>query len=256
LRNEKAVIKTTHNLNLAHGLAVSVIRKKVPGIKIGTVISMQPILDWDKNPELSSRLDTLFNRAFMDPLFLGSYPESLIEEISPFVERDDMELIKQPLDFFGLNHYTTMRVQSLPDTSLGFEIAKTPPEIKQTIKGWEINPEMFYKQLLELKEKYGNPDIYVTENGCASTEKLDSMGKILDLDRIEYFRGYLLQARRAIEDGVNLKGYFAWTLLDNFEWECGFTERFGIVHVDFKTQRRTPKDSYYFLKNVFKKNQI
>ena len=250
------MIAVTHNLNLAHGLAVSVIRKKVPEVKIGTVISMQPILDWDKNPELSSRLDILFNRAFTDPLFLGSYPESLIEEISPFIKKGDMAFIRQPLDFFGLNHYTTMRVGSFSENALGFDIVNPPSEIKQTMKGWEINSEMLYQQLIELKEHYGNPEIYVTENGCASSKELVEMGKVEDLDRVEYFRDYIFAAMRAIEDGVNLKGYFAWTLLDNFEWECGFTERFGIIHVDFKTQKRTPKDSYYFLKNVFKKNQI
>ena len=256
IQDAKAVIATTHHLNLAHGLAVSAIRKIVPEIKIGTVISMQPIVDWDKDQKCSSRLDTLFNRAFIDPLFLGSYPELLIEEISPFVKKGDMEFIKQPLDFFGLNHYTTMRVRSLPETALGLEIVKPPPEIKQTVKGWEINPKMLYQQLLELKERYGNPPIYVTENGCASPDELDSRDKVLDSDRIEYFRDYLLAARRAIEDGVNLKGYFAWTLLDNFEWNCGFTERFGLVYVDFKTQRRIPKESYYFLKNVFNKNHF
>ena len=256
LQDEKAVIAVTHNLNLAHGLAVSVIRKKVPEVKIGTVISMQPILDWDKNPELSSRLDILFNRAFTDPLFLGSYPESLIEEISPFVKKGDMAFIRQPLDFFGLNHYTTMRVGSFSENVLGFDIVNPPSEIKQTIKGWEINPEMFYKQLFELKERYGNPPIYVTENGCACSDKLDKMGRVKDSDRINYFREYLISARRAIEDGVNLKGYFAWTLLDNFEWECGFTERFGLVHVDFETMKRTPKDSFYFYKKLIKKNNI
>ena len=115
---------------------------------------------------------------------------------------------------------------------------------------------MFYQQLLELKNRYGNPKIYVTENGCASVDEINSKGKIQDIHRIEYFRDYLFAAKKAIDDGVNLKGYFAWTLLDNFEWDCGFTERFGLVYVDFATLRRIPKESFYYLKNVFKKNRL
>ena len=256
IRDKKAMISTIHHLNLAHGLAVSEIRKTVPEEKIGIVISMQPVVDWYKEPNCSSRLDIFFNRAYTDPLILGSYPELLIEEISPFVENGDMQIIQQRLDFFGLNHYTTMRARSLPGTTLGLDIVKPPPEIKQTIKGWEINPEMFYQQLLELKNRYGNPTIYVTENGCASVDEINSKGKIQDIHRIEYFRDYLFAAKKAIDDGVNLKGYFAWTLLDNFEWDCGFTERFGLVYVDFATLRRIPKESFYYLKNVFKKNRL
>ena len=111
---------------------------------------------------------------------------------------------------------------------------------------------MLHQQLLELKEQYGNPNLYITENGCACQDEMNTEGKVSDSDRIEYFRSYLRATARAIKDGVNLKGYFAWSLLDNFEWACGFSELFGIVYVDYQTQKRTPKQSFYYLKKVFK----
>ena len=255
MQSADAVMAVTHHLNLAHGLAVSRLRNKVPEAKIGTVITMQPVVGWENDPDGSARLDALSNRAFTDPVLLGTYPELLFEELSLFFQEGDLELIHQPLDFFGLNHYTTMRACSAPEAALGVEIIQPPPEIPQTIKGWEINPEMLYQQLLELKDRYGNLPVYITENGCAAPDKLGSDGKVSDPERVAYFRDYLSAASRAIEDGVNLKGYFAWSLMDNFEWADGYTQRFGIVYVDYPTQKRIPKDSFYFLKNIFQNNK-
>ena len=251
MQSADAVMAVTHHLNLAHGLAVSRLRNTVPEAKLGTVITMQPVIDWENDPDGSARLDALSNRAFTDPALLGTYPDLLSEEISDFVQEDDLRTIHQPLDFFGLNHYTTVRARSSQDTALGVKIIQPPPEIPQTVKGWEINPEMLYQQLLELKNRYGNLPIYITENGCAAPDKLDSAGRVSDPDRVAYFRDYLHAASRAIEGGVNLKGYFAWSLMDNFEWADGYTQRFGIVYVDFPTQKRIPKDSFYFLKKIF-----
>ena len=256
IQSAEAVMAATHHLNLAHGLAVSAIRKTVPNVNIGTVITMQPVVDWDIDPIGSTRLDALFNRAFTDSALLGTYPELLFDELTPFVEEGDMELIHQSLDFFGLNHYTTMRARSTPENALGVEILAPPVETPQTIKGWEINPAMLYQQLLEFKDRYGNPPVYITESGCASPDEPNVEGLVSDPDRVAYFREYLHAASLAIEDGVNLKGYFAWSLLDNFEWAEGYTQRFGIIYVDFTTQKRIPKDSFYFLKNIFHNNHI
>ena len=256
LQDAEAVMSTTHHLNLAHGLAVSAIHKTVPDANIGTVIAMQPVVDWNRDSEGSARLDALYNRAFTDPVLLGTYPELLREELAPFVHNGDLETIHQPLDFFGLNHYTTMRARSAPGTAVGVEILPPSREIPQTIKGWEINPAMLHQQLLEFKNRYGNPPIYITENGCASPDVLDAEGRVSDPDRADYFRDYLSAASLAIEDGVNLKGYFAWSLLDNFEWAEGYTQRFGIVYVDYPTQKRIPKDSFYFLKNIYQNNEV
>ena len=256
IQSADAVMAVTHHLNLAHGLAVCKLRETVPDAKIGTVIVMQPVVDWENDPEGSARLDALTNRAFTDPALLGTYPDLLLEELSPFVQEGDLKLIQQPLDFFGLNHYTTMRARSAPDTALRVEILQPPSEIPQTIKGWEINPEMLYQQLLELKNRYGNLPVYITESGCAAPDELDSEGQVSDPQRVAYFRDYLRAAARAIEDGVNLKGYFAWSLMDNFEWAEGYSQRFGIVYVDFQSQKRIPKDSFYALKNIFQHNKV
>ena len=256
MQSAAAVMAVTHHLNLAHGLAVSKLRETVPDTKIGTVIVMHPVVDWENDPAGSARLDALSNRAFTDPALLGTYPELLEAELAPFIQQGDLELIQQPLDFFGLNHYTTMRARSAQDTALGVEILQPPAEVPQTIKGWEINPEMLYQQLLELKNRYGNLPVYITESGCAAPDKLDSEGKVSDPERVAYFRDYLRAAARALEDGVNLKGYFAWSLMDNFEWAEGYTQRFGIVYVDFATQKRIPKDSFYSLKHIFQNNYL
>jgi len=143
------------------------------------------------------------------------------------------------------------RIMIMASAAGGVEILQPPSEIPQTIKGWEINPEMLYQQLLELKNRYGNLPVYITESGCAAPDELDSEGQVSDPQRVAYFRDYLRAAARAIEDGVNLKGYFAWSLMDNFEWAEGYSQRFGIVYVDFQSQKRIPKDSFYYLKNIF-----
>ena len=122
--------------------------------------------------------------------------------------------------------------------------------------GWEIVPEAYYDQIMDLKNNYGNPDIYLTENGAAYPDKIDENGEINDDDRIDYFKKYLNAVHKAINDGAKVKSYFAWTFMDNFEWALGFEKRFGIVHVDFKTLKRTPKKSYFFFKDLVENNSI
>ena len=122
--------------------------------------------------------------------------------------------------------------------------------------GWEIVPESYYDQIMDLKNNYGNPNIYLTENGAAYPDKIDENGEINDDDRIDYFKKYLNAVHKAINDGAKVKSYFAWTFMDNFEWALGFEKRFGIVHVDFKTLKRTPKKSYFFFKDLVENNSI
>ena len=122
--------------------------------------------------------------------------------------------------------------------------------------GWEIVPDAYYDQIMDLKNNYGDPDIYLTENGCAYPDKIDKNGEVQDLDRIDYFQKYLGAVKKAIDHGAKVKSYFAWTFMDNFEWALGFEKRFGIVHVDFKSLKRTPKKSYYFFQKLIKNNSI
>ena len=129
-------------------------------------------------------------------------------------------------------------------------------DVKLTLMGWEVVPDAYYNQIMELKTHYGNPDIYLTENGCAYPDKIDANGEVQDTDRINYFRKYLSAVKRAIDNGAKVKSYFAWSFLDNFEWALGYEKRFGIVYVDFKTLKRTPKNSYYFFKKLIENNFI
>ena len=122
--------------------------------------------------------------------------------------------------------------------------------------GWEIVPDAYYDQIMDLKNNYGNPDIYLTENGAAYPDLIDKNGEINDTDRIDYFKKYLSGVKKSIDDGAKVKSYFAWTFMDNFEWALGFEKRFGLVHVDFKTLKRTPKKSYYFFKKLVEENSI
>ncbi len=256
ISNGEAVMAVTHHLNLAHGSAVQAMREDNAKSDYGIVIVMHPVVEWERDRHASERLDALSNRAFTDPVLLGTYPEPIRDELQPYVREGDLAAIRQPLDFFGLNHYTTMRARSAPKSALGVEIVPPPKNVPQTIKGWEINPHMFHRQLLEFKERYGNPPLYITENGCASPDFLDDDGSVADPLRVSYLADYLNAAANAIEDGVNLKGYFAWSLLDNFEWAEGYTQRFGLVYVDFATQKRVPKQSYHFLREVYRQNKI
>ena len=121
---------------------------------------------------------------------------------------------------------------------------------------WEIVPDAYYDQIMDLKNNYGNPDIYLTENGAAYPDLIEKNGEINDTDRIDYFKKYLRTVKKAIDNGAKVKSYFAWTFMDNFEWALGFEKRFGIVHVDFKTLKRTPKKSYYFFKKLVEQNSI
>ena len=158
------------------------------------------------------------------------------------------------MDFFGLNLYSRSLIQA-DNSLLGMGQASPPEDAELTGMDWEVFPDALYEQLMTLKNDYGNPDVYVTENGAAFPDILTDEG-VDDPKRIHYYRRYLAAANRALDEGANLKGYFAWTLLDNFEWAEGYTQRFGLVHVDFKTQKRTPKRSFEWFQAVISEGEL
>ena len=167
-------------------------------------------------------------------------------------------------DFIGLNHYQHIRIKADNKSLLKARGAFNDElpfgldgkDAKLTLMGWEIVPDAYYDQIMDLKNNYGNPDIYLTENGAAYPDLIEKNGEINDSDRIDYFKKYLSAVKKSIDDGAKVKSYFAWTFMDNFEWALGFEKRFGIVHVDFKTLKRTPKRSYYFFKKLVEENSI
>ena len=246
----------THNLLRSHGTAVERFRssKAAKKGKIGITVNLEPKYPASDSPEdlaATRRADAYMNRQFLDPVFLGQYPTELREifgEAWPDWSAEEMRLIKQPIDFVGVNYYTRKVERYHPDF-LPLKTKHVPqPDHIQTETHWEVYPEALTKVLLWVTERYGKPPIYITENGAAFYDPPHTIdGKIEDPLRVEYYRLHLRVAYEAMQLGVNLKGYYAWSLLDNYEWSHGYSKRFGIVHVDYSTQQRTIKSSgrYY-----------
>jgi beta-glucosidase len=245
-----------HNLLRAHGLAVERFRfsKAAKRGKIGITVNLEPKYPASDSPEdlaAVRRADAYMNRQYLDPVFLGRYPDEMREifgEAWPEWSDEDMRLIKQPIDFLGVNYYTRRVERDCPE-NLPLRTMHVPqPQHIETDTKWEVFPEALTKILLWATERYGKPAIYITENGAAFYDPPHTInGRVEDPLRVDYFRQHLRAAHEAMKQGVNLKGYYAWSLLDNYEWAHGYSKRFGIVHVDYSTQQRTIKSSgrYY-----------
>jgi beta-glucosidase len=244
----------THHLNLATGLGLAQLRSSNTSWQLGTVINLQPVhpqTDKDADIEARMMLDALWNRSTLEPLVKGSYPELMMGMLEDIVQAGDLGKIQQPLDFLGLNLYTRFIVKGDPKSLVGMTMCPPPKDADLTDMGWEIYPQALYDQLLELKNDYGNPKVYITENGAAMKDEVTAKG-INDQHRISYLEKHLQAVAQARHDGANVQGYFVWSLLDNFEWAEGYAKRFGIVHVDYPTQKRTPKASYYWYQKAIR----
>lgn len=239
----------SHNLLRSHGSAVQAYRAEGRH-RIGIVFNIEPKDPASDRPEdlaATARADAYMNRQYLDPVIHGRYPEEMREifgEAWPDFPQADLDLIRQPVDFLGINYYTrsvTCDDPAAPPVRAG-RVRQTRHAYTET--DWEVYPPGLTNTLVWVKENYGDLPLYVTENGAAFYDPPTVNGSELsDPLRVDYLRTHLLAAHDAMERGVNLRGYFAWSLLDNFEWSLGYSKRFGIVHVDFETQRRTPKAS-------------
>lgn len=258
-RNPWAYLRAVHHQLLGHGLAVERIRSLRPHAHVGISLNLTPfypVAETETDRAAAGMADQMLNRLFLDPLFHGRYPEALWRKLRffrPDIRPGDMDIIARPLDFLGVNYYTRSRVrrnrliplfQIWPDDlpvmsgkSLG------EPEVAYTTMGWEVYPAGLFELLFRLKKEYGNPIIYITENGAAYADTVDPDGRVRDDARREYLAQHLAVTGAAVRAGVNVRGYFVWSLIDNFEWTHGYDRRFGIVHVDFDTQHRAIKDS-------------
>ncbi len=251
-------LTAAHNLLRSHGRGVSVLRSIVPDAKIGIANNLFPIVpERSKDRSFAFKIDTFVNSLFLDPVLKGHYPKPLWPFLYLLMKKaksDDMKEIYKPVDFIGINHYTRMLVSKkiIPRFNLNFEEF---PELSpnHTEMGFEIVPDSFYDTLMWVKGNYNNPPVYITENGAAFKDTVVN-GKIPDFRRIRYFEEYLLRLRNAIDAGCDVRGYFVWSLLDNFEWSFGYRMRFGIVHVDYDTQKRTIKESGKWYSQLCKKN--
>ncbi|MFO8057788.1 MAG: GH1 family beta-glucosidase [bacterium] len=243
--------RASHFINLAHGRAVEAIRDESDMARIGTVLQLPPVhpsTDSDKDVEAARIMDGFLNRWYAEPVLLGRYPQDMLDLFSPLdlpVEEGDMEVIYKPLDFAGLNLYTRLFACHDPDTPLlesRIDFGHRVPGSRYTDFGWEVYPPSMFESLMRFKDEWGDPEVYITENGSAEAERPVN-GVVDDKDRIDYLSSYLYEVARAMDKGVKVKGYFAWSLMDNFEWSEGFTKRFGVCRTDFDTLERTPKKS-------------
>ena len=247
----------SHNLLRAHASAVEVYRAEGQH-QIGIVVNIEPKYPASDKPEdleATARADAYMNRQYLDPIFFGSYPAEMKEifgEAWPDFPAEDMEHIRRPLDFLGINYYTRSVTCHNPDAKPVQAGRVKQRQATHTETDWEVYPQGLADTLLGIRQRYGNIPLYVTENGAAFYDPPTVEGEVNDPLRVDYLREHLKVARRVIQEGVNLRGYFAWSLLDNFEWSLGYSKRFGIIHVDYATQRRTPKASARFYAEVIR----
>jgi len=236
--------KAAHHLLLAHGLAMQSLAKTSPNSLHGIVLNFTPCYpasNSDDDIAASKFADDYFNQWYMKPVMDGQYPEILSQlpkQNHPEILAGDMDIIAQPLDFLGVNFYT--RAIYKADAKETFFQIEAP--VPRTDIGWEIYPQAFTDLLVSLNNTYTLPPIYITENGAAIDDKIID-GKVNDQARISYYQQHFEALNSAIEQGVKVNGYFAWSLMDNFEWAEGYLKRFGIVYVDYETQQRTLKSS-------------
>ncbi|MEV6663062.1 GH1 family beta-glucosidase [Streptomyces nigra] len=251
-------LPVAHHQLLAHGLAVQALRA-AGAADVGIANShgpTWPASEEQADLEAADFYDLLLNRLFADPLLLGRYPDG-IDALMPGDVEADLKVIAQPLDFYGVNYYAPTRVGAPQGTEIEFGGVSMPAELPFSVRdiegvpttdfGWPVVPEGLTELLTGFRDRYGDrlPPVVITENGC-SYEGVD------DRERIAYLDGHVRALHRAVEAGVDVRGYFVWSLLDNFEWAEGYARRFGLVHVDFATQRRTPKASYRWFRELLR----
>lgn len=242
LKSRKSAMQVAHHLLVSHGVALQALRAQHCAAPLGIVLNQSPIHPATDCPAdlAKARLDDgLTIRWYMDALLRGNYPDDILEFLgddAPRVTAGDMETIRQPLDFLGINYYTRNLSGS------GTPLAPVESGKDATDMGWEVFPRGLSELLMRLQADYRLPPVYITENGAAYRDRLVD-GRVADAARIRYLQSHIAAMADALEHGVDVRGYFVWSLVDNFEWADGYTRRFGLVFVDYATQRRTLKDS-------------
>ena len=248
----------THHLLRAHAAAVQAYRATGKH-RVGIVVNLEPkyaASDSEDDRAATRRADAYMNRQYLDPLLIGGYPDELREifgDAWPEYPASELEYLKQPIDFIGVNYYTRSVTRNDPRAWPVRAGRVDQPRHAYTDTGWEVYPDGLTDTLKWVTERYGRIPLYVTENGAAFYDPPEPIdGGIEDPLRVAYYRSHLNAAYRALCQGVDLRGYFAWSLLDNYEWSLGYSKRFGIVHVDYVTQQRTPKASARFYREVIR----
>ncbi|WP_024286315.1 GH1 family beta-glucosidase [Cellulomonas sp. KRMCY2] len=270
IRDPRGGVAAAHHLLLAHGLAVPVLRERMSADgELGIALDLTPVSPASQDPAdvaAARRFDGNFNRMFLEPVLRGRYPTDMIEWFggAPWLQDGDLEVISAPIDFLGINYYRGHvigagdgSVLEGSGTPMDLDAVHViPPDAELTEVGWTVTPTGLHDLLLQLRDEYPHVPLMVTENGAAYPDVVAADGTVDDPKRVAYLDSHVRQMHRAIADGVDLRGYFVWTLLDNFEWAEGYKARFGIVHVDVETQRRTPKTSAAWLGAVARSNRL
>jgi len=259
----KRVAQLSHYAVLAHGLAVRAIRAHgTPDTRVGiaeNIVAATPVIESGEHIEAARKAMREENAMFLTVVEEGRYTDQYLKRLganAPRFTAEEMEIIRSPMDFTGINIYQPTFVRA-DDSETGYAVVRPPDSYPHMLSPWlTIGPEALYWGPKLVSELWKVKEIYITENGTSSTDRLAPDGAIYDTDRIMFLRNYLTQLERAVSDGVPIKGYFLWSILDNFEWADGYEKRFGIVYVDFATQKRTPKLSASFYKQVIQKNAV
>src|SRR5476651_2324234 len=253
-----------HHAVLGHGLAVQAIRANAQkGAEIGiadNIINAVPAVETPADIAAAAKALRELNAAYLTVIMEGRYTDAYLAEAgadAPKFTQEDLKIISSPLDFVGLNVYTPNYFVAASDNAAGYTILPLPDSYPKMASNWlTIGPEALYWAPRLAAQVWGIKSLYITENGTSAADKIDADGAINDLDRIMYLRNYLTQLQRATAEGVPVHGYFLWSLLDNFEWADGYATRFGLVHVDYATQKRTPKLSASFYREVIARNAL
>lgn len=261
----KSALTAAHHLLLSHGETIKALRSRVAGAKtgFGAVLAISPARpvhpDSAADQLAAKRFDGDQNRLFLDPIFRGEYPADVLDYRRgaagdwKFVQAGDLETIHTPPDFLGVNYYTPTMIAAGRDGGPEWRPNRGPT----TAMGWAIDPAGLHEVLTRMQTEYtGNLPLYVSENGASFRDYLNPEGECRDPERVDFLRDHLREAHRAVTDGVPLKGYFVWSLLDNFEWDSAYQNRFGLVYVDYPTQKRVPKNSFRWYQNVIKQNGL
>ena len=284
LRDHGRAAAATHHLLLAHGESLQVLRATIPDVVAGIGLNLQPIrpaTDHDEDRAASRRVDGNLNRLFLDPLFKGAYPEDMLEHYSGLapgfdvVADGDMDVISRPIDFLGVNFYTPITVCSptrraearaagywIPEADGSARVGDLNavqvlrPDVTRTQMGWEIEPGALTEILVRVRDEYGTLPLYVTENGAAFDDYVGTDGEVRDGERIEYIDGHLRAVLTALAAGVDVRGYFVWSVLDNFEWGHGFSKRFGLTWVEYSSGERIPKASFFWYQRTVRANAL
>ncbi len=283
--DRREAVSAAHHLLLAHGLATARLRELAPDATLGITLNQTVADPVDPSSETdcdaARRVDGAFNRVFLDPIFRGAYPADVLEDMAGFgfedvVRPGDLEVISTPIDLLGVNYYHGDALTGTPSDDyaptelpngrlsgspyVGSEwVQSVPRGLPVTDQGWEIQPEGLTRLLTHLHEEYTGPAgvaLYVTENGAAMPDEPDENGFVDDQDRVSFVRDHLVAVHDAIRQGADVRGYFVWSLMDNFEWAWGYEKRFGIVRVDYDTQVRTPKASALFFRDAARDNGV